>query len=60
MAFKFKSGSGLKNVMQEEFLLRSNPFSSASIYDPANPGSYEPGCMALIMKSSTGSSFCCP
>jgi hypothetical protein len=42
MAFKFKSGKGLRNVMQDDFLLSSNPFSSASIYDPANPGTYEP------------------
>lgn len=42
MSIKFKSGKGLKNVMQDDYLLRSNPFSAASIYDPANPGSYEP------------------
>jgi hypothetical protein len=42
MAFKFKSGKGLRNVMEEDFLLKVNPFSAASIYDPANPGTYEP------------------
>lgn len=42
MAFKFKSGKGLRNVMQDDFFLTANPFSSASIYDPANPGTYEP------------------
>jgi hypothetical protein len=42
MALKFKSNQGLKNILEEEFFLRSNPFNSASIYDPANPGSYEP------------------
>src|SRR5690242_7805659 len=42
MTFKFKSGKGLRNVMQDAFHLESNPFGAASIYDPANPGSYEP------------------
>ena len=42
MSLKFKSGKGLRNVMQEDFYLQVNPFNSASIYDPANPGSYEP------------------
>lgn len=42
MALKFKSNNVVKNILGEEFLLRSNPFGAASIYDPANPGTYEP------------------
>lgn len=43
IAFKSdKTGKAFTNPLHDHFLLKSNPFGAASIYDPTNPGSYEP------------------
>lgn len=42
MPLEFKEGFGQRDVMQEDFLLRENPFRISSIYNPDNPGTYEP------------------
>src|ERR1043165_9923317 len=43
MVLRLKSGKGQqKNLMQDVFLLRENPFRQAQIYNPDTPGTYVP------------------
>jgi len=42
MPLKFENGTALRSVMQGDFLLRENPFRISAIYNPDNPGTYEP------------------
>ncbi len=42
MAIKFKQGYGGKDILRECYFLKGNPFKIASIYNPDNPGTYEP------------------
>lgn len=42
MPLKFKPGAGPRNVMRDDFFLSENPFRISSIYNPDNPGTYEP------------------
>jgi hypothetical protein len=42
MPLEFKKGFGPRNVMQEDFLLRENPFRISAIYNPDSAGPYEP------------------
>ena len=42
MPLEFKEGFAPRNLMQKSFLLRENPFRISAIYNPDNPGTYEP------------------
>ena len=42
MPLEFESGKGLRDVMRDDFLLTENPFRISAIYNPDNPGTYEP------------------
>ena len=42
MPLEFKDGFARPNLMQKSFLLRENPFRISAIYNPDNPGTYEP------------------
>ena len=42
MPLEFKEGFVRPNLMQKSFMLRENPFRISAIYNPDNPGTYEP------------------
>jgi len=42
MPLEFNEGYGLRNIMQEDYLLAENPFRVSEIYNPDNPGTYDP------------------
>ena len=42
MPLKFKESFARPNLMRESFMLRENPFRISAIYNPDNPGTYEP------------------
>ena len=42
MSLEFKEGFAPRNLMEKSFLLRENPFRISAIYNPDNPGTYEP------------------
>lgn len=42
MPLEFREGFVRPNLMQKSFMLQENPFRISAIYNPDNPGTYEP------------------